>query len=290
MHTPALAGKIDLHTHTTASDGALTPTELVQRAAQVGIAVLSITDHDTLAGLDEAQQAAGRYGIRLVPGVEFGIDVKGAEVHMLGYLFDPQYPPLLDRLAELREGRIHRGRRMVELLAKLGIHIRWERVEQIAAGASVGRPHVGQALVEAGYARTIDEAFDKYLARGRPAYVERTQLTIEQCIELVHEAGGVAVLAHPTWVGDVEGMLPGLVKAGLDGIETYYGLYDQPTVAWLEGLAGQYGLVPTGGSDFHGLETLTHADLGSVDVPPQCLAELERRAQRYRQDQRPPSR
>ncbi len=244
MHTPALAGKIDLHTHTTASDGALTPTELVQRAAQVGIAVLSITDHDTLAGLDEAQQAAGRYGIRLVPGVEFGIDVKGAEVHMLGYLFDPQYPPLLDRLAELREGRIHRGRRMVELLAKLGIHIRWERVEQIAAGASVGRPHVGQALVEAGYARTIDEAFDKYLARGRPAYVERTQLTIEQCIELVHEAGGVAVLAHPTWVGDVEGMLPGWSKPGWTALKPITGCTTNRLWRGSKGWPGSTGWCP----------------------------------------------
>ncbi len=256
----------------------MTPSELVRRAAEVGIGVLSITDHDTLAGLEEAQRAATRFDMWVVPGVEFGIDVKGAEVHMLGYLFDPQYPPLLARLAQLREERIHRGRRMVELLAGLGVKIPWERVEEIAAGASVGRPHVGQALVEAGYAQTIDEAFDKYLARGRPAYVERTRFTIEECIALVHEAGGVAVLAHPTWLDDVEGMLPGLVRAGLDGLETYYGLYDAQTVAWLEGLARRYLLVPTGGSDFHGLDTLTHADLGSVSVPPECFDELVRRA------------
>jgi predicted metal-dependent phosphoesterase TrpH len=132
-------------------------------------------------------------------------------------------------------------------------------------------------LVEAGHAESIDDAFDKYLGRGRAAYVERTQLTPTDCIGLVHEAGGVAVIAHPTWVEGVELLLPRLVEAGLDGIETYYGKYDSETVLWLEGLAKQHGLVPTGGSDFHGHPGLAHADLGSVSVPPQYLSELEGR-------------
>jgi predicted metal-dependent phosphoesterase TrpH len=270
--------KIDLHTHTTASDGGLSPTELVKRAVEVGIGILGVTDHDTVAGLAEAQRAARKLGVRIVPGVEFGLDVKGTEVHMLGYFFDMEHPALLGKLAELREGRLHRGERMVEKLIEIGVPITWERVQEIAAGGSVGRPHVGKALVEAGFAETIDDAFEKYLGNGKPAYVPRTQMTLTECIALVHEAGGVAAMAHPTWVEDVEGLLPALVEAGLDGIETYYGRYGPETVAWLAGLAEKYNLVPTGGSDFHGLDSLSHAQIGSMSLPPDCFAELERRA------------
>ena len=271
--------KIDLHTHTTASDGVLTPTELVHRAAQVGISTLAITDHDTVAALPEARHVAEALGIRLITGVEFGTNWANAEVHMLGYFFDPDHPQMQQTLANLREGRLDRGRLMVEKLNDLGLSdVTWERVEQIAAGGSVGRPHVAQALIERGYATTINDAFDKYLGRGQPAYIERTQITPADCIALVHSAGGVVSLAHPTWVASVENLLPSLVKAGLDGLETYYGLYKPETVAWLEALAFQYNLVPTGGTDYHGREGLLHAELGSRSVPPECLAELERRS------------
>lgn len=270
------AKKIDLHTHTTASDGALSPTELVGRAAQAGIGILAITDHDSVAGLSEARVAAKPRGLRVVPGVEFGTYTKGAEIHMLGYLFDPENAPLQQRLRELREGRFARGKQMVEKLDAIGLPVPWERVEALAAGGSVGRPHVARAMIEQGYVGTIDEAFEKYLGRGRPAYIERTQLSPEDCIALVHQAGGVASLAHPTWVRDVELLLPLLVGAGLDGIETYYGTYPPETVACLEGLARRYSLVPTGGSDYHGYEGLAHAELGSVSVPPECFAALAR--------------
>jgi predicted metal-dependent phosphoesterase TrpH len=271
--------KIDLHTHTTASDGALSPTQLVQRAAQVGISTLAITDHDSTEALPEALPVAQELGIRLIPGVEFGTNWQDAEVHMLGYFFDPNHPQMRQTLASLREGRRDRGRLMVEKLNALGLSdVTWERVEQIAAGGSVGRPHVAQALIERGHATTVNDAFDRYLGRGKPAYVERTQITPEDCIALVHSAGGVVSLAHPSWVTDVEKLLPTLVEAGLDGIETYYGLYTPEQIAWLESLARQYNLVPTGGTDFHGHEGLLHADLGSISVPPECLAELERRA------------
>jgi predicted metal-dependent phosphoesterase TrpH len=270
--------KIDLHTHTTASDGVLAPAELVRKAAGVGIGTLAMTDHDTVAALSEALPVARELGVRLVSGVEFGAYVDGAEVHMLGYLFNPGHPLLLLRLQELREGRLDRGKLMLSKLAQLGVYVPWQRVEQIAAGGSVGRPHVAQALVEAGFAASVDDAFDKYLGRGRPAYVERTQLSPADCIDLVHQAGGVAVLAHPTWVRNVEELLPGIVAAGLDGIETYYGVYGPDIIAWLEGLAAKYNLAPTGGSDYHGFEGLAHAELGSVSVPPECFAELERRA------------
>lgn len=271
--------KIDLHTHTTASDGALSPTELVRRAADIGIGTLGITDHDTVAGLDEAEAEANTLGIRIVPGVEFGADYRGNEVHMLGYFFDPHDPALLATLAELREGRFGRARRMLNKLEPLGVSVPWERVMEIAGDAAPGRPHLAQALIEAGYAGTIDEVFDKYLGHGKPGYVERTQLSPQDCIEAVHRAGGVASLAHPTWLTEPEHLLAELVEAGLDGIETYYGAYDDATVEWLRGLAERYGLVPTGGTDFHGFPGLTHSDLGARFLPPECLAELERLAE-----------
>lgn len=272
------ANRIDLHSHTTASDGALSPTELVQKAHAIGISVLGITDHDTVEGLDEARLEARKHGIRIVQGVEFGIEVSGTEVHMLGYLFDDKDPVLLEKLSELQNGRLNRGKKMVDKLRAIGIDITWAQVASIAGDGSIGRPHVAQALIEAGYASSIEEAFDKYISRGRPAFVERTHLTLEECIDLVHQAGGAAVLAHPTFVKDVEYLLPRLVQAGLDGIETYYGRYTEETIASIEKLAEKYNLVTTGGSDFHGLDALSHAELGSVDVPLKCLEELERRA------------
>ena len=272
------ANSIDLHSHTTASDGALSPTELVQKAHDIGITVLGITDHDTVEGLDEARLEARKHGIRIVPGVEFGIEVSGTEVHMLGYLFDDKDPVLLEKLSELQNGRLNRGKKMVDKLRALGINITWAQVAEIAGDGSIGRPHVAQALIEGGYASSIDEAFKKYISRGRPAFVERTHLTLEECIDLVHQAGGAAVLAHPTFVKDVEYLLPRLVKAGLDGIETYYGRYTEETIASIAKLAEKHNLVTTGGSDFHGLDALSHAELGSVDVPLKCLEELERRA------------
>jgi predicted metal-dependent phosphoesterase TrpH len=271
--------KIDLHTHTTASDGALSPTELVRRAAEVGIGTLGITDHDTTEGLEEAQDEARAHGIRIVPGVEFGADYRGNEVHMLGYFFDPHNPALLTTLADLREGRFGRARRMLEKLEPLGVRAPWERVIQIAGEAAPGRPHVAQALIEAGYAGTIDEVFERYLGHGKPGYVERTQLSPQDCIALVHQAGGVASLAHPTWLSEPVHLLSQLVEAGLDGIEVYYGTYDEATVGWLVSLARKFNLVPTGGTDFHGTPGLAHADLGSRSLPPECFVELERRAE-----------
>jgi 3',5'-nucleoside bisphosphate phosphatase len=274
--------KIDLHTHTTASDGVLTPTQLVKFAAHVGIGTLGITDHDTVEGLDEAQEAAEPLGIRIVPGVEFGADFKGNEVHMLGYLFDPANPALLEKLAELQEGRLGRVRRMLEKLDKFGVDISWDRVLEIAGSGVVGRPHLAQAMIEKRYVSTVDEAFELYLGHGKPAYVPRTQMTPHDCIRLVHSAGGAASLAHPTWLKNPEALLPSLVEVGLDGIETYYGAYDEPTVAWLEELARKCDLVPTGGTDFHGLTGLAHATLGTRSLPSWCLEELERRAERHK--------
>jgi predicted metal-dependent phosphoesterase TrpH len=271
-------GKLDLHTHTTASDGRLAPAALVALAGQVGVTTLAITDHDTTDGLAEARAAAGAAGVEIITGIEFGCDMPHGEVHMLGYLFDATHPALRARLAWLREGRVERGRAMVAKLNALGLPIRWERVQAIAGAGSVGRPHVAQALIEAGVVADTNEAFSRYLAWGGPAYVPRRRLTPPDVIALIHEAGGVVSLAHPAHIPDLEAQLAPLAAAGLAGLETYYGEYDAPTVTWLAGLAARFNLVPTGGSDYHAREIKDHAMLGAgPPVPLDTVARLRER-------------
>jgi predicted metal-dependent phosphoesterase TrpH len=271
-------GKLDLHTHTTASDGRLAPAALVALAGQVDVTTLAITDHDTTDGLAEARAAAGAAGVEIITGIEFGCDMPHGEVHMLGYLFDATHPALRARLAWLREGRVERGRAMVAKLNALGLPIRWERVQAIAGAGSVGRPHVAQALIEAGVVADTNEAFSRYLAWGGPAYVPRRRLTPPDVIALIREAGGVVSLAHPAHIPDLEAQLAPLAAAGLAGLETYYGEYDAPTVTWLAGLAARFNLVPTGGSDYHAREIKDHAMLGAgPPVPLDTVARLRER-------------
>jgi predicted metal-dependent phosphoesterase TrpH len=271
-------GKLDLNTHTNASDGRLAPAALVALAGQVDVTTLAITDHDTTDGLAEARAAAGAAGVEIITGIEFGCDMPHGEVHMLGYLFDATHPALRARLAWLREGRVERGRAMVAKLNALGLPIRWERVQAIAGAGSVGRPHVAQALIEAGVVADTNEAFSRYLAWGGPAYVPRRRLTPPDVIALIREAGGVVSLAHPAHIPDLEAQLAPLAAAGLAGLETYYGEYDAPTVTWLAGLAARFNLVPTGGSDYHAREIKDHAMLGAgPPVPLDTVARLRER-------------
>ncbi|HEX6607803.1 MAG TPA: PHP domain-containing protein [Chloroflexia bacterium] len=271
-------GKLDLHTHTTASDGRLAPAALVALAAQVGVTTLAVTDHDTTDGLTEARAATGAAGVEIITGIEFGCDMPHGEIHMLGYLFDATHPALRARLAWLREGRVERGRAMVAKLNALGLPIRWERVREIAGAGSVGRPHVAQALIEGGYVADTNEAFSRYLAWGGPAYVPRRRLTPLDVIALIREAGGVVSLAHPAHIPDLEAQLAPLAEAGLAGLETYYGEYDAPTVTWLAELAARFHLVPTGGSDYHARDIKDHAMLGAgPPVPPDTIARLRDR-------------
>ena len=270
--------KLDLHSHTTASDGRLAPAALVGLAFELGVTTLAVTDHDTTDGLAEAHAAAGPLGITLVDGIEFGCDLPFGEVHLLGYLFDPAHPALVARLAWLRAGRVERGHAMVARLNALGIPVAWDRVQAIAAGGSVGRPHVAQALIEGGWVADTDEAFSRYLAWGGPAYVPRRRLLPADVIALVREAGGVVSLAHPAHIPDLETQLAPLVAAGLVGLETYYGGYDAPTVAGLAELAARFGLVPTGGSDYHAREIKDHALLGAgPPVPLDTVSRLRAR-------------
>jgi 3',5'-nucleoside bisphosphate phosphatase len=250
----------DLHTHTTASDGVLTPPALVDLAVERKLSVLAITDHDTTEGIDAAvAHAAGR--IELWPGVEISSDTLGTEVHVLGYFVEHRRPDLVLTFDRMQESRLHRAERMVEKLRELGIRVSWDRVLEIAQSGSVGRPHIAQALVEAGYVSSSRDAFDRYLGRNGPAYVERYRLTPEECIHLIRGAGGLAVLAHPIYITpsgdggvafDLRSYVRGLVGFGLEGIEAYYNDYTPRQSRQMLDLAAEFGLIPTGGTDFHG--------------------------------------
>ncbi len=266
---------IDLHTHTTASDGVHAPAQLVQLAQKAGLQVLGVADHDSTEGLAEAAAEAQKRNIELVPGIEINTDLPRGEAHILGYYFRPEDPTLQARLAELRDGRIRRATAMLDRLADLGVPVQWESVQALARGGVVGRPHVAQALAAAGHVRDKDEAFKRYIRRDGPAYVSREGMTAEEAIALIVQAGGVAALAHPRVFSpegtqlvalDLETLLPPMVDAGLGGLECYYTRYRKETTEELLGVAERFGLIAVGGSDFHG-GSGWHAALGEVEVP-----------------------
>jgi predicted metal-dependent phosphoesterase TrpH len=270
---------IDLHTHSTASDGIYYPTELLHRAKEVGLRVLALTDHDSSDGLDEAAQAAHELDIDFIPGIEINTDVSGGEVHVLGYFIEYQRPAFQDILRVLRDARERRGQRMVELLNEQGVAVSWERVREIAAGA-VGRPHVAKALLEAGYVHSIGEAFDKYIGKGGPAYAPRYKLTPEDAVQLIASANGLPVMAHPIelpGLSELRNWLPGLRRAGLVGLETYYGPYTPEQEQALRVLADEYDLIPTGGTDFHG-PGIHPTPLGGRYVPYEAVERLKAEA------------
>jgi 3',5'-nucleoside bisphosphate phosphatase len=272
-----VANTIDLHTHSTASDGLYPPAELVRRARAAGLARIGLVDHDTTGGLDEALAAGEKLGVTVVPGIEINTDLpnKRGEAHVLGYYIEYESPDFQRTLTVLREARVRRGERMVERLRERGLDITWARVREIAQG-SVGRPHIARALIEKGYATDVSDAFDKWLSPGRPGYIPRYKLSPEDAVRLIKSARGVPVLAHPANIPDLEAqVLPSLVFAGLQGLECYYGEYDTTTVARLLKLADSYGLIPTGGSDYHG-PNMHPTPLGGRYVPPSSAERLER--------------
>lgn len=268
-------GPIDLHTHSTASDGMLAPAQLVALATERGLSALALTDHDTVAGVAEARAAAEAAGLRFIPGVELSTFVDAGEVHMLGYFVDPADPTLLDALAQFREAREGRAETIVARVTAAGAPISLERVVALAAGGSIGRPHVARALVEAGHATSVNDAFERWLVRGRPGYVERFKLTPSAAVRLIRAAGGVPVLAHPHSADDLKTLLPDLLAAGLVGIECYYGDYDELRKQEYLALAARHGLIATGGTDFHGIGGAHRRPLGGTWVPPECVAALE---------------
>ncbi|MEX1005130.1 MAG: PHP domain-containing protein [Acidimicrobiia bacterium] len=273
---------IDLHTHSTASDGSLTPTELVEHASLLGIEVMALTDHDTLDGILEATLAAAATGVELIPGVELSLDWDRGGMHMLVLWLESGSGPLQDRLAELQGARNSRNARIIGRLNELGLDITLEEVESEAGTGSVGRPHFAAVMVRKGYVTDIREAFDEYLANGRPGYMSRWRLGPEEAIDLARRSGGVPVLAHPHTLGldnraEVETMMRRLSSAGLVGIECHYGSYEADERAGYARMAGRFGLLPAGGSDFHGTyKTGVLLGTGSVGigVPSEILEPL----------------
>lgn len=285
-----MTSKIDLHVHTTASDGMLTPEELVMLSIKRGLEVIAIADHDTTEGIPPALKAAEGTSLTVIPAIEISSDIPYAEVHIIGYFIDYLDQHLQQTLARLRNSRVDRAQRMVAKLAELGMPIEWQRVLEIAGSGSIGRPHVAQALYEKGYVSSPAEAFAKYIGRNGPAYVERYKLTPTEAIRLVIDAKGLAALAHPIIVAgptvgpteqqlDLESLLPGLVQAGLAAIEAYYAGYAPAVEQYLLDLAARFNLVPTGGSDYHGWGIST-VELGEVEVPRSALDALYARARR----------
>jgi 3',5'-nucleoside bisphosphate phosphatase len=243
--------EVDLHCHTTASDGLLTPGELVKAAAECGLKAVGITDHDTMSGWDEAERAGNEHGIDILRGIELNTDWSGIEVHILGYEINPTNFNLQEKLRFLRDARCNRMVKILEKLQLLGIDIRKSEIIKNARGESVGRPHIAQVLVDKGIVRTIKEAFDQFIGSGAPAYVPRYKLTPEEGITLVRDAGGVAVLAHPGVYGLWEG-IPKWIEVGLQGIEVSHSEHTPQNVKQGHEIAEKYNLIMTGGSDFHG--------------------------------------
>ena len=271
-----LAYPIDLHTHSLRSDGAYAPAELVRRAAARGVQVQALSDHDTLLGVAEAVAEGERLGVRVISATELNTESEWGDVHVLGYFVDPADAALEQRLRWLRDDRGRRIELMVERLGAIGFPVSLERVLAIAQGGALGRPHLAQALFEAGYVATYDDAFRTLISKDSPAYVARVGLTPHEAVRLVRDHGGVPSLAHPGTAVELETVLPQLVDAGLAGIECYYGSHHvRATVRYLA-LAARHDLVPTGGSDFHGRGE-HGAPLGGLWLPPDTVAALEAR-------------
>lgn len=266
--------RADLHIHTSASDGTLTPSELIIKAHNIGLDVIAITDHDTVDGIQSALSTAESFQLRVIPGVEISTDIKDNEVHILGFFVDYADVEFGKKLVKLRLSRQERAEKMVAKLAQLGMIISYQRVLEIAGEGSVGRPHVAQALMEKGYIETFRDAFDKFLGRNCPAYVERLKMTPEEAVELIRDTNGLPVLAHPANINDIDGMVSRLINHGLVGIEVYYQDYNIDIIKQLQKITKKYNLITTGGSDYHGDNISAGAPLGSVDVPEEAVLKL----------------
>ncbi len=266
-----MISRVDLHLHSTASDGQFSPSELVMMALERNLLTIAITDHDTTAGIDEALEAARGTGLEVIPGVEISCDVPHEEVHLLGYYLDHHHPALQGKLRAMRDARLRRAKGMLAKLAALGFPLPWEMVAELAGGGSVGRPHIAQAMVKMGYVASAGEAFDLYIGRDGPAYVERYKLSPLEAVSLIKQAQGLPVLAHPL---KVIHFLPDLVEGGLIGLEVYYNGYSAEDIRELADLARKFDLIPTGGSDFHGPDVLDTVDMGGVRVPMESVERL----------------
>jgi predicted metal-dependent phosphoesterase TrpH len=277
--------RLDLHLHTTHSDGSLSPTDVIGLAHNVRVTALAITDHDIVSGIPEAITAGAELGIEIIPGVEISSSVGNSELHILGYCLRWQDQELNRRLAVLRESRHNRNPQIIERLRSLGLDVTYEEVRTLAGTESVGRPHIARLLMDKKYVTSAKDAFDRYLAEGRPAYVARELPTPADAIAWIRAAGGVAVLAHPTWA-KVSGeglntLVTTLKSEGLGGVEVHYSTHTKRQTAEYLDMAKRLNLLVTGGSDFHGI---TKPDIevglgrGDLKVPERLLGPLKEAA------------
>lgn len=272
--------KIDIHCHTTASDGIKTPSELINYAVSCNVEVIAVTDHDTIGGLDEAVAHASSSGFTLVPGIEFSIDYSDGSFHLLGLNIDHNFKPLIEKTLHLQDVRDKRIYRIIEDLSRHNIHIPVEDVLLESSGGAAGRPHVARTLVRHGYARDINEVFQKYLVKGKPGYVSKERISLPEAVSLIKGAGGIAVIAHPVSInfrdfGVFESLLRGFIDHGVEGIEVYSSMHKDSEVKKFLNLAKRYDLAVTGGSDYHGDK---HESLGyyqpDMPVPYEIYEEL----------------
>jgi len=273
---------IDLHTHSVFSDGTNTPAELIQMAEDRHLKALALTDHDSVGGIVPLMEAAANSPVEAVPGIELSAACKRGTMHILGYFIDHTCPVLLEKINKVREGRALRNQEILKRLNKRGYVLMWSDVEKEAGEDVVGRPHFAEALVKRGHVKSRKAAFDLLLAKGRPAYVERYRYTAKECIELIREAGGVSVLAHPATINlppdQLKGLVYGLAECGLGGIEVYYAEYNPENMALFGEWADQLGLIATGGTDFHGGNTpdlKLGTGFGQLRVPDEALDQLK---------------
>ena len=263
-----MKAKADLHIHSNASDGRYSPAEIVNMAAAAGLTIMALTDHDTIDGLAPALEAAKAFpALRLIPGVELSTDTTGGEVHVLGYFIDYTNQELKASLERMRNSRAIRTEKMVAKLKELGCDVELARVREIAGNGALGRAHVAQALLEKGYITSFKEAFTKYIGRNGPAYVAREKLKPAEAVQLILKVHGLPVLAHPFTTLNPETIVKELKMSGLAGMEVYYAGYLPAETNNLLNLAQKYDLIPTGGTDYHGIDTASEMTIGGTDVP-----------------------
>lgn len=276
--------EVDLHLHTTFSDGTLTPTQLIRLCASKGLKVIAISDHDSTEGLNEANQAMLEFPeMELIHAVELSTDVPRAEIHLLGYYVNMEDRSFQTILSQFRSGRLDRGKEMVERLNEIGLNITWEQVETIADGASIGRPHIAAALVESGYVEYPKDAFDKYIGRNGIAYVERIRVTPVEAVEILVKNGALPVMAHPSYYSDssqandfsdLKSALFELKEAGLVGMEVHYKDYSPNLIMELQNIAGELELIPCGGTDYHASGNPGEPLPGFVGPPMETITRL----------------